>query len=633
MCAIAGFLQTGNAGLADAEGVIASMIQVQRHRGPDGSGVWLDRRRRVALGHRRLKVVDLSPEGDQPMVSRSGRFCVTFNGEIYNHLQIRAELEGLEPGRAWRGHSDTETLLAAVERWGIAGAIERCIGMFAIGVWDEAEHTLTLARDRIGEKPLYYGHARGTFLFASELKAFSAFPGFDAAIDDDALALFFWFNYIPAPHSIFRNARKLAPGTLLTIDEAGTETEQVYWSLETALRAPRFAGSAGDAAERAEALLRDAVRLQSVADVPVGAFLSGGIDSSTIVALMSETGARVKTFSLGFEDQTCNEAPYARAIAAHLGTDHQEMIVSAADARDLIPRLPEIWDEPFGDSSQIPTALVSRMARERVTVSLTGDGGDELFCGYPSYRSASRIEKIPAKRALAVMLDTPSPEHMARAYNRLPFAPRRPMTSARIASLVHRLTLADAGQRFLSSAADWRGEKSLLSHAALTPLAQAKFPQPEGVDLPTYFSAIDTRTYLVDDLLVKVDRAGMASSLETRMPMLDHRLVEFAFRVPESIKLRGGQSKWALRQMLGNHVPAKLFDRPKQGFSIPVASWLRHDLRDWAGDLLSPSSLASSGFLDATRVTRLWDDHRTGRADHSGRLWGALMFLAWENAR
>ncbi|MCW3846633.1 asparagine synthase (glutamine-hydrolyzing) [Sphingomonas sp. LB-2] len=630
MCAIAGFLQLHAPAVADAGAVIARMAEVQRHRGPDDGGTWLDPESGIALGHRRLSVVDLSPEGAQPMASRTGRYAIVFNGEIYNHRTLRAELDGLEPARPWRGHSDTETLLAAIERWGVAGAIERSVGMFAIGIWDKQERVLTLARDRMGEKPIYYGHVGGAFVFASELKAFDRFPGFEAAIDDEALGLYCWFNQVPAPRSIFRGVRKLRPGTMLTLDPQGHETERTYWTLETSLAAPRFAGSAEEAAEQVERLLTEAVRLQAVADVPVGAFLSGGIDSSAVVALMRENSSRVKTFSLGFDDPACDERHHARAVAAHLGTDHSELEVTAADALALIPSLPQIWDEPFADSSQIPVALVSRLAREQVTVSLSGDGGDELFCGYPSHVASASIEKLPGKAALAAALRRLPPDAVAKVYDRLPFAPGKPMTAARVTSIVHRLGLSGPAERFIAATADWRGEAGLLAQGAVSPLALGRFTRPPGVDLPTFFASLDARTYLPDDLLAKVDRGAMAVSLETRMPMLDHRLVDFAFTLPASIGLHRGESKWPLRRLLEKRVPRALNDRPKQGFSVPLATWLRGPLRDWADDLLAPSALTR---FDATAVQALWRDHRAGLADNSRRLWAVLMFQAWAARR
>jgi asparagine synthase (glutamine-hydrolysing) len=628
MCAIAGFLQTGEM-LSDPEGTIRDMADVQHHRGPDGGGVWLDPGRRVALGHRRLKVLDLSPAGDQPMVSPSGRFTIVFSGEIYNHHDLRAELDVAAPGQGWRGRSDTETLLAAVDQWGLKGALVRAIGMFALAIWDARDRTLGLARDRMGEKPLYYGRRGGTFLFASELTAFRVFPGFDAAIDQDAVGLFLWYNYIPAPRSIFRDAKKLSPGTIMTIDSAGKAREESYWSLDTALHAPRFAGSAQDAADQVEALLRDSVRRQSIADVPVGAFLSGGVDSAAVVAMMCETGAAVKTFSLGFADFASDEGPYARAVAARLGTAHTDMIMDAEDARALIPRLPRIWDEPFADSSQIPTAMVAMLARRQVTVSLTGDGGDELFCGYPSYRVLATRERWPAKRALSAILKAMPPGPFAAGLRRVGFEGMNPR---RLKKLAHQWSLDDPWQRFLSSVCDWDGEPGVAPGLSITPLALAEFPRPPDIDPATYFSFIDARTYLVDDLLVKVDRAAMAASLETRLPLLDHRLVELAFRLPSSIKIRGGRAKWPLRSLLDKYLPRTLVDRPKHGFSIPLADWLRGPLREWADDLLSPASLGRIAAIDASAVSGLWEEHRTGAHDHSRRLWTILMLQAWYQA-
>jgi asparagine synthase (glutamine-hydrolysing) len=425
------------------------MADVQRHRGPDDSGTWQDQSGRIALSHCRLKVIDLSDAGHQPMASPSERFTIVFNGEIYNHRELKAELDRLGP-QHWRGHSDTEILVAAFDHWGIRSTLARCTGMFAMAVWDGLERTLTLARDRMGEKPLHYGWCGGTFVFASEQKAFRAFPRFDTSIDTDALARYLWFGYVPAPHSIYKSVRKLMPGTILTVDEQGKTSEHTYWSLDAALHQPRFAGSPQEAAEEVARLLDRAVRSQCAADVPVGAFLSGGIDSSVIVALMRNATSRVKTFSIGFAEDAFNEAPHAASIARHLGTEHEEMVVTAQDALALIPRLAHIWDEPMGDSSQIPTALLSILARRQVTVSLSGDGGDELFLGYPWYRRAERAERIPAKRAIAAALKLA--------------APVAPVDlRCRLLNLGHRLTLASAQERHLSTMAGWDGEPSLVA--------------------------------------------------------------------------------------------------------------------------------------------------------------------------
>jgi asparagine synthase (glutamine-hydrolysing) len=631
MCGIAGWLRIEAGGPGGGAEIVAAMTETLRHRGPDGGGIWQSSRGGVALGHRRLNVIDLSDAGGQPMQSASGRWVLTYNGEIYNHRALRAELEAAGGAPRWRGTSDTETLLAAIEHWGVEGALQRAVGMFALAVWDERERRLTLARDRMGEKPLYVGRADGALYFASELKAFARIPAFAPSIDEQALALYLWFGSIPAPHSIYRDIRKLAPGSLLTIDSAGRSSEARYWRLEDSLAEPRFAGTAVEAAGEVERLLKDAVRLQLAADVPVGAFLSGGVDSSLVTALMCDR-APVRTFAIGFDDAACDESGHARAVAAHLGTEHVEMVATAADAAALIPRLAGVWDEPFADSSQIPVLLVSQLARRDVTVSLTGDGGDELFCGYPSHRSGALLEGLPAKPLLAGLLRAVPPAWSARLYDSLPL-PKRDDTRHWIEGLAHRLSLPGPAERFAAAAAHWSGEPGLLRASAVTPLDRPAPALPPGLDRPTLFSAIDALTYLPDDLLVKTDRAAMAHSLETRMPFLDHRLVEFAFRLPSAIKLHGGRAKWPIRAMLEARVPRALVDRPKQGFAIPLARWLRGPLRDWADDMLARDKLARLPMLDGEAVARLWTEHRDGRADHSARLWNVAMLQSWLSAR
>jgi asparagine synthase (glutamine-hydrolysing) len=529
--------------------------------------------------------------------------------------------------RAWRGRSDTETLLAAIDHWGLKQALQRASGMFALALWDRRERALTLARDRIGEKPLYFGWSNGTFLFGSELKALRLFPGFDASIDQDALALHLWFNYIPSPRSIYRHVAKLEAGRLLTVTAEGRQIEERYWALQDALEAPRFAGSPEEAAARTDALLRAAVREQAIADVPVGAFLSGGIDSSTVVAMMAEQASQVRTYALGFDHPDHDELRHARAVARHLGTDHTEMTVSAADALAIIPALPAIWDEPFGDSSQIAAALIAKLAGDAVTVSLTGDGGDELFGGYPWYARAQSWERLPMKPLLAPMAGRLLPALI----DSLPEAltPARPAMLRRCKALGHRMRGRTPGERYLISLSTAAGEESLVRGARIGPGALTDVRPPPDCDPLTFYSAIDAQTYLPDDLLVKMDRAGMAQGLETRMPLLNHHLVEFAFSLPEHYKRRNGQTKWPLRQALYRRVPPALVDRPKQGFSIPIDAWLRGPLKEWASDLLSPQSLARDGLLDPRPIERLWRNQCSGAVDAGRELWAILMFQAW----
>jgi asparagine synthase (glutamine-hydrolysing) len=629
MCGIAGFLQPKTAALIDPRQTVERMASALRHRGPDHQGVWLDDAGILALGHRRLSIIDLSAAGHQPMASTSGRFVIAFNGEIYNHTDLRGILDA-EQGVEWRGSSDTETLLAAIERWGVKTALERSVGMFAIVLWDMRTRTLTLARDRMGEKPLYYGRSRGVFLFASELKAFRAFPGFEAELDPDSLGLYFAFNYVPAPRSVFKHIYKLMPGTMLTLNENGTETCDTFWSLDEVFRQPHFAGSPEDAVDEVERLLKEAIRMQSVADVPLGAFLSGGIDSSTIVALMQDAASRpVHTFSIGFDEENFNEARYAAEVAHYLGTNHTEMVVTSADAIALVSHLPEIWDEPFADSSQLPTAIVAKLARQKVTVSLSGDGGDELFCGYDHYFRSKMIEELRTKWLLRFLLRTVPLTWIAGGFKAVPHRMARDVTVRRLQNLAHLLESRTPRDRYIAHIMSWKKAADLISNTNISAYPLTDFAPPVDTEYFNLISGIDAKTYLPDDILVKVDRAAMAASLETRVPLLDHRLVELAFALPFSYKFREGQTKWPLRKILYKHVPRSLVDRPKRGFSVPIADWLRGPLREWADDLLSPASLAKDGVLVPDPIIRTWQQHRSGTHNWENRLWIVLMFQAW----
>ena len=622
------------------------------HRGPDSDGHWFDAEAGVGLGHRRLAIVDLSPQGQQPMVSAGGRYVIAYNGEIYNHADLRRELERDGAAPPWRGHSDTETLLAAIERWGLPATLERCIGMFAIALWDRRERELWLARDRLGEKPLYYGMRHGRLLFASELKAFAQVPGFLGGPDRDAIALFLRRGSIPAPYSIHEGVSKLRPGHWLRVRAVDLATgrlppPQAYWQASEALsrgRGNRFTGSAEEAVDALESLLGDAVERQMMADVPLGAFLSGGVDSSTVVALMQRHSTRpVRTFSIGFHEEQYDEARYARAVAAHLGTHHTELYVSPAEAMAVIPDLPRIYDEPFADSSQIPTLLVSRMARQHVTVSLSGDAGDELFLGYHRYRSAAALRRTAARvppggrPALARLLrGLPAPLYSiadvtARALRRGPDLRKERM-----------LRLADALESDRPDGTYGRMLTHWENSEALVPGAAPLDSVYDGVDwsgseaeFPELLGRLDLDGYLTDDILVKVDRAAMSVGLETRIPMLDHRVVEFAQSLPPDYKWRRGEGKWPLRQLLRRHVPGALVDRPKRGFGVPTAQWLRGPLRDWAEDLLSEASLGADGLLDPAPIRHCWQEHLAGRRDAHVELWDVLMLQAWmrEHAR
>lgn len=647
MCGIAGFLvgaeRSEDSGLRH---VVQRMIEKLHHRGPDDRGVWVDASQGVALGHARLSIQDLSPLGHQPMVSASGRFVVAFNGELYNFRELRRDLE--DKGYPFRGHSDTEVLLAAVESWSVEAALRRFVGMFAFALWDTHERSLILARDRLGEKPLYYGWQRGTFLFGSELKALRAHPSWVGMVNRSALALYMRHNYVPAPYSIHEEIFKLPPGTFLKIRSSvspGTLPEPIaYWSAaEVARRGMEspFQGTASEAIERLEELLLDSLAGKMVSDVPLGAFLSGGYDSSLVVALMQKlAGHPVKTFSIGFNEDGYNEAHHAAAVARHLGTDHTELYVTPGEAMAVIPELPEIYDEPFSDSSQIPTFLVSRLAREQVTVSLSGDGGDELFGGYTRYSQGREMlgamHKLPGslRRVLARMIHTISPRNWDRIFLLLqPFLPARLRVSLPGNKLYKLATLLERhGERTLYRAlvSHWDDPISLVNGAKELPTALTDPANEIPVeDFTDYMMYVDLVSYLPDDILVKVDRAAMAVSLETRVPLLDHRLVEFAWTLPRDLKIRGGQSKWILRQVLYRHVPQQLMDRPKMGFGVPIDHWLRGPLKEWAEDLLDEARLREGGWFDPGPIRTKWEEHVSEKNNWAYHIWDVLMFEAW----
>ncbi|WP_140632990.1 asparagine synthase (glutamine-hydrolyzing) [Methylibium rhizosphaerae] len=652
MCGFAGFLVPTGFGADVARATAARMGDVIRHRGPDDGGIWLDAAAGIALSHRRLAIVDLSPAGHQPMSSASGRHVIAFNGEIYNHLEMRARLEAEGLACAWRGHSDTETLLAAIDAWGLQAALTAAVGMFALALWDRQLRTLHLARDRAGEKPLYFGwqgegHARA-LLFGSELKALRAHPAFAAAVDRDALVQFMRHGYVPAPRSIHRGISKVMPGMVVTIDASGAVTRnEAFWSATQAMldgTANSLVLPEQEAVNELERVLRSAVAGQMVADVPLGAFLSGGIDSSTVVALMQAQSSRpVRTFSIGFHEEGFNEAEHAKAVAAHLGTDHTELYVTAQQAMDVVPLLPSMYDEPFGDSSQIPTRLVSHLAKQHVTVALSGDAGDELFGGYSRYAITQRLWgklsriPLPLRRAIASALRS-LPE---TAWNRLAaFGPgglRGSNGYARLGEKIHKGARAMCSPAldalYLELVSQWSDPASLVRGGTepATVLTQADPALASLAGVPRMM-ALDLLTYLPDDILAKVDRAAMSVSLETRVPMLDHRVIEFAWRLPMEHKIRDGVSKWALRQVLYRHVPRALLERPKMGFGVPIDHWLRGPLRDWAEALLDPRQLEAGGLLDPAPVRRAWAEHLQGVANRQHQLWNVLMFQAWKQS-
>jgi asparagine synthase (glutamine-hydrolysing) len=638
MCGFTGFITSGR--LDAAESVLARMAEAIAHRGPDDSGVWWDELAGVGLAHQRLSIVDLSPAGHQPMFSASGRFVIAFNGEIYNHLDLRKALKTVG-AHVWRGHSDTETLLAGFEAWGIEATVKQCIGMFAFAVWDKQIRTLTLGRDRIGEKPLYYGwqgqDSRGVFLFGSEVSALRQHPAFAAPINRDALALFMRHNCIGGEHSIYRGIYKLLPGHLLTLGAGQTEPRlRAWWSAAKAAQfgvAQPFAGSPEQSVDMLEALLSDAVGKQMVADVPLGAFLSGGVDSSIVVALMQAQSSRpVKTFSIGFHEEGYNEAEHAKAVAQHLGTEHTELYVSAQQALALIPKLPSLYVEPFADSSQIPTYLVSQLARQHVTVSLSGDGGDELFCGYNRYQMTAQLWGIlqqvpkPLRRAAAAAITAVPPSRWDSL--------GRWLTVARLGDKLHKgaalLGHTTVAELYRGMVSHW-SEPDALVLGAQEPATTLTSDQPEltGLSAVERMMALDMFSYLPDDILAKVDRAAMGVSLETRVPMLDHRVVEFAWSLPLSTKLRNGVTKWPLREVLYRHVPRSLIERPKMGFGVPIDHWLRGPLRDWAETLLSESRLRQEGYFNPAPIRQKWAEHLSGQRNWQYQLWDVLMFQAW----
>lgn len=631
MCGFTGFF-SDNAGSFGLE-TLERMAGAIAHRGPDDQGLWLDAEAGIALGHRRLAIVDLSKAGHQPMQSESGRYVFVFNGEIYNHASMRAEIDARGSAPTWRGHSDTETLLAGFELWGIAETLGRAIGMFAFALFDRKLRTLTLGRDRLGEKPLYYGWSKGVFLFGSELKALRCHPAFRGEIDRQALASFLKYQYVPGPESIYSGIAKLQPGCLLTLSLAQREPViETYWSaIEQAQLGVknRFSGSPDEAVDALEALLGDAIGQQMMADVPVGAFLSGGIDSSTVVALMQKRSVRpVRSFAIGFDVPGFNEAIYAREVAQHLGTEHTELYVTPQAALELVPRLPEFYDEPFADSSQIPTYLVAQLARQQVTVSLSGDAGDELFAGYNTYAMAERFERIAASMPGFFR------QFLAGGMEALgePFATfaGRPALARQMRLAAHVLRGRGLSERADRLQTHWQKGEGLVVGVphALAPfdLATAEYA---NFTTEEKLMARDLVHYLPDDILVKLDRASMAVALESRVPMLDHRVVEFAWSLPMALKRREGQTKWVLRQVLYRHVPRAMIDRPKKGFSVPIAAWLRGPLKEWAADLLDAKRLEAEGFLNPVMISTAWNEHISGRVDRHNDLWSVLMFQQW----
>ena len=634
----------GDSATLGMRAVVHNMVDTIRYRGPDDFGVWCDDTARIGLGHARLSIIDLSPEGHQPMVSSSGRYVLSYNGEVYNFADLRSELE--VTGSKFRGHSDTEVILTAFEQWGLEKAVQRLVGMFAFALWDRVERKLTLARDRIGEKPLYYGWCGNTFVFGSELKALAAHPNWSGEVDRGALACFMRYAYVPLPHSIYAGIRKLIPGTFIVLsetDKAGCWPQpQTYWSaLEASSQQDLCNVSEHLAVDELEALLRRAIRGQMLADVPLGAFLSGGVDSSTIVALMQAQSSRpIKTFSIGFREAEYDETLHAKAVAAHLGTEHTEFYVSSQDALDVIPRLPSIYDEPFGDSSAIPTHLVARLARQHVTVALSGDGGDELFGGYNRYfwgRSIwGRIGPLPIgfRKLIGRALTGVPPERWDKVGGSLRNILPKDLRMATLGDKIHKLAgiidvenPAELYRRLVSQ--HWNPSSLVIGTEESSIWADEQVRGLNRQDVTERMMFHDLVGYLADDILTKVDRAAMSVSLETRVPMLDHRVVEFSWRLPLHMKIRNGQGKWIVRQVLDRYVPRQLIERPKMGFGIPLDSWLRGPLREWAEDLLDERRIRHEGYFHSGPIREKWHEHLSGQRSWQYWLWNVLMFQAW----
>lgn len=629
MCGIAGFFDTGKRTDARRLNDIGrAMTDAMHHRGPDMGAVWDDVNAGICLGFRRLAIIDLSPAGHQPMHSADGRYVITYNGEIYNYRELAEDVASR--GHSFRGTSDTEVMLELFARDGVEKTLPRLIGMFAIALWDRKERRLTLVRDRLGIKPLYFGRQDGTVFWGSELKAIRAHPAFQPSVDPHALDGFLKGNAVAAPDCIYRDLESLPPGGYAEVDADGEIARKTYWSMAEVGRQPVQVLGDAELVDRTEELIADAVGRRMVADVPLGALLSGGVDSSTVVALMQKASDRpVKTYTIGFGAADYDEAEHAKAVASHLGTDHTELTLSAEDARDLIPNLPDWYDEPFADSSALPTYLVCRLARQSVTVALSGDGGDEVFFGYNRHRALKAMERRldgvprPLRRLAGCALAAPGPALWDGLAKVVPSRYRPRMAGTKAQKLARALAAGSSDERYLDLITHWREDLTGLGRSAELP------PGAPNRDAAARAAWADTMGYLPNDILTKVDRASMAVSLEARVPLLDHRLVEFAWTLPTEAKIRDGVTKWPLRQVLYRHVPRELVDRPKSGFAIPLGAWLSGPLRDWAETLLSEERLKARGWIDPGPVRRAWRDHLNGRGARAEALWGACMLEAW----
>jgi asparagine synthase (glutamine-hydrolysing) len=647
MCGINGFYSRS---LSMYNDVIFKMNSAISHRGPDSNGVWLDKSAGIVFGHQRLSIIDLSKAGNQPMLSNSGRYILTYNGEIYNHLKIIEELEKSNYSIKWLGRSDTETLIQAIEFWGIKDTLKKIEGMFAFGLWDKKKRSLTLARDRIGEKPLYFGwQGEGinqVFLFSSELKALKVHPEFKGIINRDAISLQLRHCCIPAPFSIYKDINKLLPGHFLELEERDLKEGLLpssipYWSLLDNAKYGnnnQLKQSEIEIQNELEDHLKSSVRKQMISDVPFGAFLSGGIDSSTISALMQAQSTNpIKTFTIGFNENEFNEAQFSKKIAAHLGTEHTELYVSSKQAMEVIPKLPDIYDEPFSDPSQLPTFLVSQIAKKHVKVALSGDGGDELFCGYNRYVMSKKFSilysllPLSLRKIIGFSLKSISSKNLDYLSKFLPNAYQYPEFGNKVYKGANALKAETIHDLYCILGSNWKNptEIAINSKETSTLLNKLKFQLGE-LDNQQQMMVLDFMTYLPDDILVKVDRASMASSLETRVPFLDHKLIEYVWRIPQSLKLRNGSGKWILKKILNKYVPNELTERPKMGFGIPIESWLRGPLKDWAENLLDEKRLQEEGYFNSKLIREKWTEHLGGKKNCHNQLWDVLMFQAWK---
>jgi asparagine synthase (glutamine-hydrolysing) len=646
MCGINGFYSKSS---STFNNVILKMNLAISHRGPDSNGVWTDKNSGIVLGHQRLSIIDLSKAGSQPMQSNSGRFILTYNGEIYNHLEIRQELEEHNSYIKWRGNSDTETLLEAIDCWGVEITLKKTVGMFAFGVWDKKSRGLTLAKDRMGEKPLYFGwQGEGinkVFLFGSELKALKVHPEFNGEINRDSIALQLRHNFIPAPYSIYKNIYKLLPGHYLQLNENDLkngllQSQKPYWSATKCAidgNNNQLKLSVSNIQKDLETHLKSSVKQQMISDVPLGAFLSGGIDSSTVVALMqSQSNYPIKTFTIGFNESDYSEAKYAKKIATHIGTNHTELYISPKTAMEVIPKLPTIYDEPFSDSSQIPTFLVSQLAKQQVKVALSGDGGDELFCGYNRYIMSKkfwntfRLMPLGFRKFIVYLIQSIPPKNLSKISKFLPVLNQYSNFGDKMHKGANVLKAKSFYNLYYMLCSHWQDPTDVVINSIEPGTLLTEFkPELTGLNSQQQMMALDLITYLPDDILVKVDRAAMASSLETRVPFLNHRLIEYVNKIPQSLKLRDGQGKWILKQILNQYVPKNLTERPKMGFGVPIDAWLRGPLRDWAESLLDEKKLQQEGFFNPKLIRDKWTEHLSGNRNWQSELWDVLMFQAW----